>query len=346
MVTSDGQIFVRFIKFTVMIPSRIKEAIEANPEINEQLLASGLGLDWKKFNRTVFEFIARRINKRVTQEVIKNPTLVTEKLIIGKDQMQSLLYGHKLSNDEAFIKYLSELSRTFSWISGKTLHSYWNKGKAKDTKLNVLLAYLSVEVSDWDNWKKIQASGIFRNVAGRVSRRSGPQDLIKNYYLGSYYLYYQKSDSSETLVKAPFIIGLDERGQIFAETLTEGHPYKSSLIEIREGILYIHCENQLFDEKENHIFNIGNETHPEVLFGISNTISVKKKLAIGIRNVLVKQKENFTEDNFQEKEIRLSAIYKDESEEAIILKHFLKQAINLMTSQYCCSLSALREKVK
>ncbi len=329
-----------------MIPPRIKEAIEASPELNEQLLTSGLGLDWKKFNRTVFEFIARRINKRVTQEAIKNPSLITEKRIIGKDQVQSLLFEHKLSSDEAFIKYLSQLSRTFNWISAKTLYSYWNKGKAKDTKLNVLLVYLSIEVSDWENWKKIQGSGIFRNVTGRLSRRSGPQDLIKNYYLGSYYLYYQKSDSSETLVKAPFIIGIDERGQMYAETLTEGHPYKSSLIEIREGILYIHCENQLFDEKENHIFNIGNETNPEVLFGISNTISVKKKLAIGIRNVLVKQKEIFTEDNFHEKEILLSTAYSTENEESTILKHFLKQGINLMTSQSCCSLMALQEKVK
>ncbi len=329
-----------------MIPSRIKEAIEASPELNEQLLASGLGLDWKKFNRTVFEFIARRINKRVTQEATKNPSLIIEKLIIGKDQIQSLLLENKLSSDEAFIKYLSQLSRTFNWISAKTLHSYWNKGKAKDTKLNVLLVYLSVEISDWDDWKKNQASSIFRNVVGRISKRSGPQDLIKNYYLGSYYLYYPKSDNSESLVKAPFIIGLDERGQIYAETLTEGHPYKSSLIEIREGILYIHCENQLFDEKENHIFNIGNETNPEVLFGISNTISVKKKLAIGIRNVLVKQKENFSEDNFEEKEIPMNSAYKSDGEESIILKHFLKQGINLMTSQYCCSLTALQEKVK
>lgn len=329
-----------------MIPSRIKEAIEASPELNEQLLASGLGLDWKKFNRTVFEFIARRINKRVTLEAIKNPSLITEKLIIGKDQIQSLLFEHKLSSDEAFLKYLSQLSRTFNWVSAKTLYSYWNKGKAKDTKLNVLLVYLSVEIGEWDHWKKIQASTIFRNVAGRINRRSGPQDLIKNYYLGSYYLYYPKSDDSDAIVKAPFIIGLDDRGQIYAETLTEGHPYKSSLIEIREGILYIHCENQLFDEKENHIFNIGNETNPEVLFGISNTISVKKKLAIGIRNVLVKQKENFTEDNFEEKEISLTTSYINESEEAIVLKHFLKQGINLMTSQYCCSLAALQEKVK
>jgi hypothetical protein len=179
----------------------------------------------------------------------------------------------------------------------------------------------------------------------RHSRRSGPQDLLRNYYLGSYYLYYQKSDSSDALVKAPFTIGMDERGQIFAETLTEGHPYKSGLIEIRDGILYIHCENQLFDEKENHIFNVGNETNPEVLFGISNTISVKTKLAIGIRNVLVKQQENFSEESFTEKEILFSVPGKINSEEAVVLKYFNEQATNLINSHYCCSLAALKNKM-
>ena len=327
-----------------MIPTRIKDALEASPELNEQLLTSGLGLDWKKFNRTVFEFIARRINKKVTQRALQNPYLITEKLIIGKDQLQSILFNSKLSNDEAFIDYLSRLKRNFNWVSSKTLHSYWNGGEAKNTKLNVLLVFLNIEIAEWDNWKKYQSSGIFRNIPARVSRKSGPQDLLKHYYLGSYYLYYQKTDNSDTLVKAPFVIGVDERGQIYAQTLTEGHPYKSSLIEIRDGILYIHCENQLFDEKENHIFNVGNETSPEVLFGISNTISVKTKLAIGIRNVLVKQHVDFNENTFIEKEIPFLVHGKMNSEETVVVKYFNQHPTNNINSRYCCSLEALKNK--
>src|SRR5262245_28747485 len=117
-----------------MIPPKIKESIEASPELNEQLLANGMGLDWSKFNRTVFEFIARRINKTVTLRAVANPSLITEKLILGKDQVQSQLFENKLPHEDAFIQHLSQQKRPFNWVSGKTLHSYWNKGAAKDTK--------------------------------------------------------------------------------------------------------------------------------------------------------------------------------------------------------------------
>ena len=329
-----------------MIPFRIKETLEADSELNEQLLSSGLGLDWKKFNRTVFDFLARRINRKVTQAATVQPSLITEKLIIGKDQLQRLMSEHSLSSDESVSKYLVKQKRIYTWLSGKTLHSYWNKGKAKETKLNVLLSYLGIPIGDWDDWKNSSPNTNNRYVALRAQRKSGQQDLIKNYYLGSYHLYYQKSDSSRNLVKAPFIIGADERGHVFAKTLTEGHPYQSSLIELRDGVLYIHFENQVFDDKENHIFNVGNETNPEVLFGISNTISVKKKLAIGIRNVLIKQKQPFAPGSFVEKEIAFETESKLPKEEKVVLSYFLQQGVNVINSQYCCPLSVLEEKVK
>lgn len=329
-----------------MIPQRIKHAVEASPELNEQLLAAGMGLDWKKFNRTVFDFLARRINRKVTQLAAAQPALLTEKLILGKDQFQHLIADQHLNTDEAITHYFLTQKRPFIWISGKTLHSYWNKGKAKETKLNVLLAYLDVPFMDWDDWKSAVVSAGIKFSQPKLTRKSSNQDLIKKYFLGSYALYYQKSDSSKNLVKAPFLIDVDERGQAYAQTLTEGHPYRSSLIELRDGILYIHCENQVFDEKENHIFNVGNETNPEVLFGVSNTISVKKKMAIGIRNLLVKQKQAFTEETFLEKEIPFDSTTKLSREETIVLKHFLMQPVNLINSQHCCPLSVLESKVK
>lgn len=325
-----------------MIPERIKEAVESHAELNEQLLSSGHGLEWRKFNRTAFEFVARRINRKITQMAIGQPLLVLEKLILGKDQFQALTERHNLTTPEKVSEHLQHMPRPFVWISGKTLHSYWNKGTAKETKLNALLTFLNIAPHAWDDWKhglnptKINTSNAKKNAS---------QSLIRKYFLGSYFLYYQKSDNSPTLIKAPFLIGEDERGKLFAQTVTEGHPYKSQQIELREGILYIHCENEVFDEKENHIFNVGNETEPEVLFGISNTISVKTRLAIGIRNVLVKQKNAFTKKTFAEHEISLQAPGPLTHEEEIIHRYFKRQAGNLMLSQHCCPLKVLEEQV-
>jgi hypothetical protein len=328
-----------------MIPVRIKMAIENNPELNEQLLAAGMGLDWTKFNRTVFDFLARRINKKVTQQIAAHPSLLTEQLVLGKNQLEKLI-GEQPLTDEVVVSIIANQRKQFNWISGKTLQSYWKKGKAKDTRLNVLLSYLEVAYADWDDWKNSMAPTTLLNKQIRSVRKSNNQSLLKNYFLGSYFLYYQKSDNSRILVKAPFVIGVDERGNIFSQTLTEGHPYQSSTIELRDGILYIHFENQLFDEKENHIFNVGNETNPEVLFGVSNTISVKKRLAIGIRNLLVKQKQAFTEATYLEKEIPFDAEGKLTKEELTVLKYFNQQSINLINSLSCCPFSVLEAKVK
>lgn len=330
----------------MLLPLKIKEAIEASPELNEQLLASGMGLDWKKFNRTVFDFLARRINKKVTQRVTALPVLVTDRLIIGKDQLQHLLAGHSLNSETQLLSILKEQRRPHAWISGKTLHSYWNKGKAKETKLNVLLAFLEVSIMDWDDWKSSVIPATPKVFATKSVRKTNTHhDLIKNYFLGSYFLYYQKSDNSRNLIKAPFTIEVDERGSLQVKTLTEGHLYRSTLIELRDGILYIHCENQMFDEKENHIFNVGNETNPEVLFGVSNTISVKQKMAIGIRNLLVKQKNPITDATFIEKEIAFDTENRLSKEEQIVLHYFLKQPVNIINSYHCCQLSALHSMV-
>jgi hypothetical protein len=329
-----------------MVPKKIRDALESSTELKEQLEQAGIGQEWKKFNRTVFDFLARRINRKVTQQAIAQPSLVLEKMIIGKDQLAHAIPEKALASEEAIAEYLANQKRPINWISGKTLHSYWINGKPKETKLHVLLVYLQVKVMDWDAWKNPSSIIPIQKPERKNFRKAGNQDLIINYFLGSYYLYYQKSDSTKNLVKAPFIIKADDRGQVIAETLTEGHPYRSSLVELRDGILYVHCENQLFDEKENHIFNVGNETNPEVLFGVSNTISVKKKLAIGIRNVLVKQKIPFSPSNFIETEIPFStSLKKLDQEEEIVLKYFLKQEINHINTQHCCPLSVLEESV-
>ncbi len=329
-----------------MTPLKIRQAVQNHTELNKALEQADLGTDWKKFNRTLFDFIARHISKVVTQRALENPQLIHEKIIIGKDQIQRILEEKKLKEEEDFLNWLTNTKRAFHWISGKTLQSYWQNGQPKETKLNVLLVFLGVPQKSWDEWKiESNTKSFLPDPTFKVNSRRGTQELIKKYFCGSYYLYYSKSDLSPTLIKAPFTLAEDEQGNMVAETITEGHLYRSNLIELREGILYIHCENLVFNEKENHIFNVGNETNPEVLFGISNTISVKSKLAIGIRNVLIRQKKKFTTASFLEKEISFLEKSKLDNEETIVLAYFRQQGVNLITSHHCCSLKVLKNEV-
>jgi hypothetical protein len=328
-----------------MVSPKIKSAIEADVRLAEDLNSNGFVSDWKKFNRTTFEFIARRINKIVSSKIANSPFLVTEKLIIGQDYLSKMLFEKKAKDEESLIHMIANLKRPFNWISGKTLQSYWNGGKAKETKINVLLVFLGVEISEWDKWKDARKNSPL-SFSGRTNRKPGKQDVLINYFLGNYFLYYQKTDGSDTLIKAPFIIEKDDNDQVIVQTITEGHLYKSTLIELREGILYIHCENQFFNDKENHIFNVGNETNPEVIFGISNTITVKSKLAIGIRNVLIKQRKEFSSMLFEEKEINLSEDTKLDAEENLVRSYFLKQKTNIMTSHTCCTIDVLKKMTK
>ncbi len=328
-----------------MIPAKIRQAVQNHPGLNEAIGRAGMETDWEKFNRTQFDFIAHHISKTVTQHALENPQLIDEKIIIGKDQFQRIAEDKKLKEAEDFLLWLSSTKRSFHWISGKTLQSYWLNGQSKETKLNVLLIFLGIPQKFWDDWKIAAGPKSFLpNPANKI--RKGNQELIRKYFLGSYFLYYSKSDFSPALVKAPFTLTEGDQGNIMAETITEGHLYRSTLVELREGILYIHCENLVFNEKENHIFNVGNETSPEVLFGISNTISVKSKLAIGIRNVLVKQKKKFTTETFSEKEISLVDASKLDAEESIVKAYFQQQETNLITSRHCCTMEVLKNKVK
>ena len=111
--------------------------------------------------------------------------------------------------------------------------------------------------------------------------------LIKSYYLGNYFLYYQKTDGSKNIIKTPFILKENESGQIVVKSVSEGHRYSGKVMGIRDGCLYIDCQNLDFEEMEQYVFNIGLETKPQVLFGVSNTVSVKNHQAVALKNILI-----------------------------------------------------------
>lgn len=324
-----------------MLSGKLIHKIESCSEILAALSPKIDFLDKNALTRTHFNAIAKVINLKITLEVLKNTNLVETYLIIGKQNLEMQLLKLRLNSVAAFINYLKNLGeyRVYNWISGKTLQSYWHGGDAKYVKLNVLLVFLEIPFKDWKNW---QTEKSYQNTNTEISEQKTSLTIVKKYFLGNYFLYYPKTDDSKNYIKTPFIIEENNRGEVVVQSISEGHKYLGEVTGIRDGCLYINCQNIDFEEIEQYVFNVGLETKPEVLFGVSNTVSVKNRLAVALKNVLVKQKS--AEANFNtidEIEIGANQILTDGSEEALII-NYLKNAGNpIIVTQACCNLSDL-----
>ncbi len=332
---------------------KLKKSLELQPDLLQALKSSNRDLNWSKFTRTQFNLVARIINKKITREVMRNPDLVEMNLITGKQHLEKQLFALKCQTIFDFIRYLGNLGeyRVYNWISGKTLQSYWNEGEAKYIKINVLLVFLDIPFADWNLWQKESARGtesyaasLGRNPFSGNGNAKSSLSLVKAYYLGNYFLYYQKTDGSKNIVKTPFILKEHENGQIVVKSVSEGHRYMGKVIGIKDGCLYINCQNLDFEEMEQYIFNIGLETKPQVLFGVSNTVSVKNRQAVALKNILIKQQQsqpNF--DNIPETEIPFSNKYDSKSEESLVVRYFARSGNNIIVTPSCCNLDVLRE---
>ncbi len=333
----------------MQLSDKIKSSITENPQIIAILKNKSREKTWENFTRTHFNLIAKTINKQITKEVLANPDLVEMGLIIGRQSLEKQLRTLRCNHVYDFIKYLSNMGeyRVYNWISGKTLQSYWNGGEAKYIKINSLLVFLQVPFDEWDNWQKVQELGRgnsirLSSVNNGFSRSS--MVIIKNYYLGNYFLYYPKTDGSSNIIKTPFILKEHENGQIIVRSVSEGHRYSGKVIGIRDGCLYINCQNLDFEEMEQYVFNIGLETKPEVLFGVSTTVSVRNRRPVALKNILVKQtKDDKNFDNIHEIEIALDKIFDTETEEAIIVNYFKNSVHNIITTNSCRKLEDVKK---
>ncbi|MBS1914819.1 MAG: hypothetical protein JST87_01010 [Bacteroidetes bacterium] len=337
----------------MFLSSRLKKAIENHPEIQSVLKTKSRDLKWEHFTRTQFNIAARIINKNISKEIQSNEDLVEMHMVIGKQQLEKQMLSLRIDSVHDFIKYIGNLReyRVFNWISGKTLQSYWNGGEAKYVKLNALLVFLQVPFADWDAWQKEQGkktdnykSSLSRLPLATMGLSRSSLSIIKNYYLGNYFLYYQKTDGSKNIIKTPFILKELENGQIIIKSISEGHRYSGKVMGIRDGCLYINCQNLDFEEIEQYIFNIGLETKPQVLFGVSNTVSVKTRQAVALKNILVKQQTNDPGfENIQETEIPFSKKYASQTEESLVVNYLKQSHNNVITTRSCCNLTDLAE---
>jgi hypothetical protein len=324
-----------------MIPSRIKQTIEKSDAINGNIDAHIYGQDWPNYTRTIFMKIAKIINKNVTQRVITKACLVKDCLLIGENEIEKILFKGGHTSIDNFISSLKELPphRTHNWISGKTLQSYWNGANAKDKKLNVLLTYLDIDQREWDEWKNSDLTPIYRNKV-TDSKQEHSNYLLKKYYLGSYYRYYQKADNSNVVIKTPFKIREDSSGNVIAESKTVGHRYKSFSIEISDGAMYIDCKNVDWDEREHHIFNIGIATSPEVLIGVSSSLNNRKQ-AISKRNVIIRQKTAVDYERTGAIELPYDMQFEEKCDDSIAVDFFKKRKNNLIITSLYYSLNEL-----
>ncbi len=336
------------------LSSKIKKGIEQHPDIVAALRSKAKGPDWEKFTRTHFNLVARIINKQISREVQHNGDLLELNLVIGKQQLENHLRDLRLVSVDEFTRWLSGMReyQVFNWISGKTLQSYWAGGEAKYVKLNALLVFLRIPYAEWDYWqkeKKRETEDLVSNLSrSPLTANPGKQALsiIRNYYLGNYFLYYQKTDGSRNVIKTPFILKENESGQIVVRSVSEGHRYSGRVMGIRDGCLYINCQNLDFEEMEQYIFNIGLETKPQVLFGVSNTVSVKNRRAVGLKNILVKQQTNDPGfENIQEAEIPFTRPYSASTEEALVVDYLKKAVNNIIITPSCCNLTDLKEGI-
>jgi hypothetical protein len=337
----------------MLLSKKIKKAVESHPEIILLLKNNPHKEDWVVLTRTYFDKIARIINKKITKEVIEIPAFIEQNLIIGKLKLEKEIFSLKCESVNGFIKYLAHLSeyQLYNWVSGKTLQSFWNDGEAKYIKINALLVFLQVPYSEWAFWSSdetvtashLSTPAALPNMLYELSKHS--LAIVKNYYLGNYYLYYQKTDSSNHIIKTAFVLKEHESGQIIIQSVSEGHRYIGKVMGLRDGCLYINCQNLDFEEMEQYVFNIGLETKPEVLFGVSTTVSVKERLGVALKNVLVKQKSNLPNfENEPEIEIPFTKTYHVQTEESIIVNYLKRSANNIIKTQSCCNLADIKNK--
>lgn len=334
----------------MLLSTKIKKEIENNTEIIKLHFNDKNKADWSSFTRTNFNNIARVINSKITKAVISKPDLVAHYFVIGKLKMEKDILNLRCGSISGFIQHLNDRSeyQIYNWVSGKTLQSYWNEGDAKIVKVNSLLVFLQVPLKDWNHWiKEIPASSVNEEILTSFpfkifDNNHASFSILKKYYLGNYYLYYQKTDGSDHIVKTPFILKEHTNGQILMHSISEGHRYIGMVMGLKDGCLYINCQNLDFEEMEQYVFNIGLETNPEVLFGVSTTVSVKERLGVALKNVLVKQKRNIKGfEKESEIEIPFNKKYVAISEESVIVNYLKNSTGNIIKTQSCCNLSEL-----
>ena len=91
-----------------MLSTKVKNKVETSPLLTKSINYVRYGRDWHSYSRTVFEGIARKINQYVTKQVLATPELISDYLLMGQDEMDSVFFRNKLSNIDEFLQFLDQ----------------------------------------------------------------------------------------------------------------------------------------------------------------------------------------------------------------------------------------------
>ncbi|MCB0374930.1 MAG: hypothetical protein KDD04_03330, partial [Sinomicrobium sp.] len=109
----------------------------------------------------------------------------------------------------------------------------------------------------------------------------------------------------------------------------------------------VFCSNLDWDEDEIYLFNIGLETHPEVVHGVSITLTGKSSIPVAIKNILIRQSHDVAAlEGETEKEIPPTGADHSE-EERMAVTYFNKvEGACLLFAEYRNSLKEFKANVE
>lgn len=156
-------------------------------------------------------------------------------------------------------------------------------------------------------------------------------EIIHNYYTGSYFLYGKNKNDDNKLIKSPCRIWIDETNEAVFEINGRTYSFKSKSISLINNFLYIEIDNKLFNDKGFYTFSLSPTQQPKYITGIASFINAENK-PMSRRVVLYKYSNSINDyENLVSSSINFDAEPNEISKfDKKIIEHFSKQENNII----------------
>ena len=102
-------------------------------------------------------------------------------------------------------------------------------------------------------------------------------EIIHNFYTGTYFLYGKNKDDDQKVIKSPCRILINENDKAIFEISGRTYSFKSKSISLVNNFLYIEIDNKLFNDKGFYTFSLSPTTKPKFITGIASFINAENK---------------------------------------------------------------------